>query len=227
MHPLDNVIWQALGTRQTEFAQSSGTARKFLPEVSSLAGFVEPSKQGYDSLASLVETGETVRISLTEPYQPQPGWAMVASGPMPQMIYEGERKLFVPAAGVEMIDLRNADVPAMLDLTTVTKPGPFNRRTRELGRYVGIYSEGALVAMAGERMKVPGYTEVSAVCTRPGHTGRGYAGLLMSGVMRGILDRREIPFLHVREENVQAIQLYERLGFRRRITSQLVVLRKD
>ena len=70
------------------------------------------------------------------------------------------------------------------------------------------------MAMAGERLKVPGYTEVSAVCTHPDHTGKGYARMLMREIMRGIRDRGEIPFLHVRSENTRAIGVYERLGFR-------------
>ena len=86
----------------------------------------------------------------------------------------------------------------MVELATLTKPGPFGSRTHELGTYMGIRREGKLVAMAGERLKVPGYTEVSAVCTHPEHTGKGYARVLMTEIMRGIRDRGEIPFLHVR-----------------------------
>jgi predicted GNAT family acetyltransferase len=96
-----------------------------------------------------------------------------------------------------------------------------------MGTYVGIRCDGKLVAMAGERLKVPGYTEVSAVCTHPDHTGKGYARLLMTEVMRGIRDRGEIPFLHVRGDNTRAIELYERLGFRTRTMPHLAVLRKS
>jgi predicted GNAT family acetyltransferase len=86
--------------------------------------------------------------------------------------------------------------------------------------------EGKLVAMAGERLKVPGFTEVSAVCTHPEHTGRGYGGALMSEVMRRIRQRGETPFLHVREDNLRAIGLYQKLGFRKRAQVHLAVLRK-
>ena len=101
----------------------------------------------------------------------------------------------------------------MVELAMLTKPGPFGTRTQDLGTYLGIRSEGKLVAMAGERLKVPGYTEISAVCTHPDHTGKGYAGILMTEVMGGIRDRGEISFLHVRCDNTRAIALYERLGF--------------
>ncbi len=114
----------------------------------------------------------------------------------------------------------------MVELATLTKPGPFGTRTHELGVYLGIRHEGKLVAMAGERLKVPGYTEVSAVCTHPEHTGRGYAQALMTGVMGRIFARGETPFLHVREANTRAVRIYEKLGFRTRVRQHVVVLRR-
>jgi predicted GNAT family acetyltransferase len=115
----------------------------------------------------------------------------------------------------------------MVELASLTKPGPFGTRTHELGTYLGVRVEGRLAAMAGERLKVPGFTEVSAVCAHPDHTGRGYAAVLMMEVMRGIRSRGETPFLHVREDNLRAIALYERLGFRTRTKPYLAVLRKE
>jgi predicted GNAT family acetyltransferase len=113
----------------------------------------------------------------------------------------------------------------MIELTALTKPGPFSTRTHELGTYFGIREGGKLVAMAGERLKVPGYTEVSAVCTHPEHTGKGYARVLMIEVMRGIRQRGETPFLHVRQDNERAIALYERLGFIKRHRGHFAVIR--
>jgi predicted GNAT family acetyltransferase len=115
----------------------------------------------------------------------------------------------------------------MMALTALTKPGPFGNRTHELGTYLGIRREGKLIAMAGERLKIPGYTEVSAVCTHPEHTGHGYARILMAEVMERILGRGETPLLHVREDNVRAIELYQRLGFRLRVLLHFAVLRKE
>ena len=113
----------------------------------------------------------------------------------------------------------------MLALTKLTMPGPFGARTREMGDYFGIRGAGTLAAMAGERLRLPGYTEISAVCTHPDHLGRGYASALMEMLMERICSRGELPFLHVRSENARAIQVYERLGFRIRASLHYVVLR--
>jgi len=227
MHPLDNVVWKALTTRQSGFAESFDQACRFLPEVSTVAAFLEPTARGYPSLAKLVSPGKTVNLALEAPYQPQPGWTLVFGTPMPQFVYESTGLASPPSAsGVEILELGAPDADEMMDLTALTKPGPFSKRTHELGTYLGIRSEGKLIAMAGERLKPPGYTEVSAVCTHPEHTGRGYARILMMEVMQRILGRGETPFLHVREDNVHAIQLYEKMGFRRRVTLHLAVLRK-
>lgn len=114
----------------------------------------------------------------------------------------------------------------MLALAQLTKPGPFGLRTRELGTYIGIRQNGQLVAMAGERLRVPGFTEISAVCTHPDHLGRGYAATLMTELMHRIRSRGEVPFLHVREDNTRAIPIYERLGFRKRVLLHFAVVRK-
>ena len=227
MHPLDNVIWQALTTRQSEFAESFDQARRFVPEVSPLCGFPEPTEQSYESLAALARAGGTASVFLDEPYQPQHGWEHVGGAPLLQMVCANGRGASKHQPGEpEFVELGCGDVPEMLELATLTKPGPFGTRTRELGNYLGIRREGKLVAMAGERMKVPGYTEVSAVCTHPEHTGKGYAAMLMLEVMRRIRERGETPFLHVRQDNVRAIPIYERLGFRTRVVRHYAVLRK-
>jgi predicted GNAT family acetyltransferase len=114
----------------------------------------------------------------------------------------------------------------MVELATLTKPGPFGTRTHELGTYLGIRQAGKLVAISGERLKVPGHTEVSAVCTHPEHTGNGYAQALMTEVMRRIWDRGETPFLHVRGDNARAIAIYEKLGFAKRKQGYFAVIRR-
>jgi predicted GNAT family acetyltransferase len=230
MHPLDNVIWQALTTREAHFAESNDQARRFIREVTSLAGFIEPSERGYASLAELVGAGGTTALFLAEAYAPQPGWTLVADPRLLQMVCENDAADGAQSSKrphVEITELAPTDSPEMIELTTLTKPGPFGARTHELGTYLGIRVAGKLGAMSGERLKVPGFTEVSAVCTHPDHTGHGYAATLMLEVMRGIRARGETPFLHVREDNLRAIALYERLGFKMRTKPHLAVVRKE
>lgn len=227
MHPLDNVIWNALTTRQSHFAEGNDSARKFVPEVSPLAGLRETGSEAYDSLAALLGSGATAGIFLDDPFQARPGWSYVAGAPLVQMVFEDGLRVDDSRSAAEIVELGEPDSPEMIALAARTKPGPFSSRTRELGRYFGIRQEGKLVAMAGERLKVPGYTEVSAVCTHPDHTGKGYAAELMAIVMRGIRQRAETPFLHAREDNTRAIALYERLGFRKRKVGHFAVLRRS
>jgi predicted GNAT family acetyltransferase len=227
MHALDNCIWQALTTRQAQFAERFEQARRFVREVTSLCAFEEPNSQGYAALGELVGVRGTAAVFLDKAYEARPGWELVAGAPLLEMVCDNKdgqqaRCKVVP----KIVRLASEDAPEMVELAELTKPGPFGLRTHELGTYVGIRCEGKLVAMAGERLKVAGYTEVSAVCTHPDHTGKGYAAVLMREIMRGISQRRETPFLHVRRDNTRAVALYGRLGFRTRCTVHYAVLRK-
>jgi predicted GNAT family acetyltransferase len=229
MHPLDNIIWQALTTRHSQFAERHRNAARFTPEVTLFAGFEGDPAEGYASLSKLVGVGETIRLFLESPYEDRQGWTQVAGARVVQMLWntESAEASSVVDLKAEIVHLGAADTNDMMELTALTIPGPFEKRTHELGTYLGIRREGKLIAMSGERMKVPGFTEVSAVCTHPEHTGHGYARILMSKIMQGIFDRGETPFLHVREGNARAITLYERLGFRHRKVVNLAVLRKS
>lgn len=227
MHPLDNVIWQALTTRQADFAESFESARRFPREVSPLCAFEKANDDGYLSLATLVNPGASVGVFLNEAYEPRAGWDYIVGAPLLQMVCENSKfSPDAPNTNLHVDELGTPDSPEMLELTALTKPGPFGTRTHELGLYVGIRDRGRLVAMAGERLKVPGYTEVSAVCTHPDHLGKGYAGILMTEAMKRIRERGETPFLHVRSDNARAIGLYERLGFTKRWEGYFAVLRK-
>ena len=231
MHPLDNVIWQALTTRQTQFAEGDGRARRFVREVTLLGALLEDTPESYADFADVVGTGGTGALFLDEPYEPREGWEFVAGAPLLQMVFEdGNHSAGRANSETEVIaeiaELGPQDSPEMIELTSLTKPGPFGTRTHELGTYLGIRRGGKLVAMAGERLKVPGHTEVSAVCTHPDHTGNGYARVLMMEIMRRIQDRGETPFLHVRADNTRAIDLYKLLGFRERRFGHFAVLRR-
>jgi predicted GNAT family acetyltransferase len=226
MHTLDNVIWRALTTRQTQFAEGLGQARRFVQEVTALCGFEEESEQGYAALAELVGHGGTAALFFTTAYEPRSGWDIVAAAPLLEMVCEDGLANQRSSSAPEISRLGPDDSPEMVALATLTKPGPFGSRTHELGTYLGIRCNGKLVAMAGERLKIPGYTEVSAVCTHPEHLGKGYARALMTEIMRGIRDAGDIPMLHVRADNARAIELYERLGFRTTLAGHFAVLRR-
>lgn len=224
-HPLDNVIWQALTTRQANFSETCGDARRFMREVTLLSAFREANDQGYASLADLAGPGGTTALFLDNPYKARKGWEVISTAPLLQMVC-GNGGIAASASSLEITELGPQNSGEMIALTSLTKPGPFGKRTYELGNYVGIRQNGKLLAMSGQRLQVPGYTEVSAVCTHPEHTGNGYAAALMLQVMHRIRQRGETPFLHVRGDNARAIALYERLGFRIRKRGYYAVLRR-
>jgi predicted GNAT family acetyltransferase len=131
-----------------------------------------------------------------------------------------------PVATRQAIKLTKKDVPEMLDLLALAQPGPFLPRTIEMGNYYGIRQDGKLVAMAGERIHLQGYCEISAVCTHPNYRGRGYAAGLTTIVAEGIIARQEQPFLHLRPDNHAAMQLYKKLGFHLRSEIQLSLMQR-
>ena len=223
MHPLDHLIWTALGTRQAKFAEGNGNARRFPPSVTALGALSTYTPQSYEALAHLQHDGEATALFLDAPADPPAGWKVLRSIPLMQMVL-GDNN--VPYEPMETVALGTTDSPEMLALAELTQPGPFGMRTHEMGTYLGIRREGKLVAMAGERLRVPGYTEISAVCTHPEHTGKGYARTLMGILIEQIRQRGERPLLHVRHDNTRAVELYQRMGFSERVLLHLLVVRK-
>ncbi|MCW0214437.1 MAG: GNAT family N-acetyltransferase [Pseudonocardia sp.] len=171
-------------------------------------------------LADLSGPGAVVMLSgLAGP--PPEGWEIVADGSGVQLVDAG----IAPAPDAEAVRLGHRDVPEMLALVARTKPGPFLPRTVDLGTYLGIRRGGELVAMAGERLHPPGWTEISAVCTDAAHRGQGLATRLVLAVAAGIRDRGEAPFMHASATNTNAIRLYESLGFRLRTHTRFLGVR--
>jgi predicted GNAT family acetyltransferase len=227
MHPLDNPIWKALTTSQAHLAQAIGEARMFPPEITPLAGFPEPTPEAYESLSELLSQQRAAGLFFDAPPVLPRGWTILQGGPLLQMIHENGSRVTTPAPPMAgLVELNAADVPDMVALAELTRPGPFATRTYELGNYLGIRRDGRLAAMAGERLRVLGLTEISAVCTHPDFLGRGFAGFLMRSLMERIRSRGETPFLHVRADNARAVALYERLGFRPRALLHHAVARK-
>jgi ribosomal protein S18 acetylase RimI-like enzyme len=218
---LDNAAWSSLTGAHARLAEGTGLARRYPADVSPFAAIAdERDPQAWRDLAELVGPGgHTV---LTGRETPAPiGWTVVEGGQGVQLVGEAVRGELFPDA----VDLGNDDVPAMLDLVERTKPGPFLPRTIELGGYLGVKREGALVAMAGRRLHPDGWTEISAVCTDPAHRGQGYAARLVLAVAAGIRADGNVPLLHAAGSNTSAISIYERLGFRLRRQPRFELLR--
>jgi ribosomal protein S18 acetylase RimI-like enzyme len=206
-HPLDNPLWTALAGPQAHLAVRHGSAARFPADVSPFVA-IAGSASSWDDLAALTGDGETLVLP-DAPDEPPPGWELVGAIPGVQMEGSG----LDVAGDPEAVRLGPADVPEMLDLVARTRPGPFLPRTIALGTYLGIRRDGALAAMAGERMRPPGWSEISAVCTDPGYRGQGLAGRLVRAVGQVIRERGDVPFLHAAADNVGGIRLYEQLGF--------------
>ncbi|MDI3409190.1 GNAT family N-acetyltransferase [Streptomyces cavernicola] len=213
IHPLDRPTRAALTGPQAGIAERRGRVLRFPADVSPwLALPDEPNGQDWADLAELVGAGGEFALAATTEVVPPEGWAETFRVPGVQLVDDGVQAAY----DEEAVPLGPADVPEMLDLVARTRPGPFLERTVELGGYVGVRRGGALVAMAGERLRPTGYAEISGVCTDPAYRGQGLAGRLVLAVSAGIRDRGEVPFLHTGAENTGAIRLYEQLGFRLR-----------
>ncbi len=224
---LDNPIWSALTTDHAHLALGGDLARRYPEQIGPLSGMPAQTGEGYEVLRALTPIAGMLGLFFAETPRPPQGWTMVRSGPLVQMI--ALRPQLVESAlpaNAELRALTPADAPAMVELAELTEPGPFRLGTIELGSYFGIFQDGRLAAMAGRRTAMPGFVEVSAVCTHPEVRGRGYASVLMSRVIEGITREGRVPFLHAIPDN-PAVRIYERLGFALRQTFELAAVRRD
>jgi ribosomal protein S18 acetylase RimI-like enzyme len=211
-HPLDNPARASLLGPHAHFARRHGPVLGYPADVAPFLALPDrPAPGVWPEVAALLGPGGTAVIPGERP-DPPPGWEVLADLPGVQLVDDSVRA----ESDGEAVALGAADVPEMLALVDRTRPGPFLRRTVEMGSYLGIRRGGRLVAMAGERMHPPGWTEVSAVCTDPGYRGQGLSTRLVRAVVLGIRARGESAFLHAAEDNTGAIRLYESLGFRLR-----------
>ena len=210
---LDRPIWHALAGRQARFAVGGGLALRFRPEVSPFAACADVTPAALAAAAALLGAGERMMFIERGAIPVPPTTRLIERGVGVQMVARG----FVPSPPPDgIVALSEEDAAAMLALATLTEPGPYRARTHELSQYYGVKdADGALLAMAGERLQLPGMAEVSGVCTHPAARGRGLAALLSRHVASEIVRRGEVPFLHAYAGNEGAIRLYEKLGFRR------------
>jgi predicted GNAT family acetyltransferase len=223
-HPLDRPPWSALTSSHAAFSAGNELARRYRPEFSPLSAVREVSAPCLQALSALMQPGEIFGVFSDAPVAASGDLVEVAHKPLEQFVYGGRE---VESPREEFARLTDADVPEMMALAKLTEPGPFAVRTIALGDYLGIRSGGRLVAMAGERMKFPGFTEISAVCTHPDHRGRGFAEALVRTLMRNILGRGEAPFLHIFSDNAAARALYVKLGFAHRRALVVSVLKRE
>jgi predicted GNAT family acetyltransferase len=217
---LDNPMYAALCGPQERLAEVHGRARRYPADIAPFFALPSPpSAQDWRDAAALFAPGTYAAVWLADRDLPDT-WQAVGSFELVQMI--GERAF--GAECPEAVPLAAEDVPEMLELVTRTEPGPFLSRTIELGDYLGLRQDGKLIAMAGERFHLDGWTEISAVCTSPEHRGRGLASRLMAALALEIEGRSERVFLHALTSNTGAIRLYQELGFRIRQTATITLV---
>ena len=223
-HPLDRPVWSALTTRQRELAVGDDLARRYDPGIGPFAAVAHDDAEHLARLGALVAAHGRAVLLQRDASPVPPGTVEQRRAPGVQLVLD--RLAAVPATA-PIVVLGSADASEMVALAKLTEPGPFEARTPELGGFIGVRVDGGLVAMAGERMKPEGFTEVSGVCTHPDHRGHGYAAMLSAVVADRIVARGETPFLHAFASNHAAVALYERLGFVVRAPVEVLALVAD
>ncbi len=214
-HILDRPVWAALTTSQKSLGIGDERALRYRPEINLFAAAADRSTETLSVLGDLARLGDALALVESQEWTNIPGTRVERIAQVDQMLWEAGGRRAEP---IDHLRLGEPDAPEMLALATLTKPGPFSIATHRMGEFIGVRVDGRLAAMAGQRFRVPGYVEVSAVCTHPDHRGQGYAARLMQVLIDRIVAAGEMPFLHTYPDNAAAIRLYESLGFRRRTT---------
>src|SRR6202048_3384142 len=225
MHPLDRPVWASLITNHASLSEGNALAKRFARDVNLFASAGDDTPAALAALAALVEPEESVFLLQVPDILIPPGLVEVRVGKGVQMV--ATRSMTVESTRSDIVMLGHDDAPEMLALAELTEPGPFLARTHTMGTFLGIRVGGRLAAMAGERMRFPGYTEVSGVCTHPEFRGRGLGRRLFAAISARIQARGDQAFLHAWKANHSAISLYEGLGFKLRTEVNVSVLRRD
>jgi ribosomal protein S18 acetylase RimI-like enzyme len=220
---LDNPVWHALAGPQARFAVAGGRARGFVPDVTPFFAIADTSAAAYRDLRAILGAAPEARLFRPRAEPVPAGWTKTFDRPIAQMVCTRPPRI---RSDAPVALLGPADIDDMMALAEAAKPGPFQRRSAELGTYVGIRVNGRLVAMAGERFRLPGLTEISAICTLPPYRGRGYGGAMVAHLVTAVFARGERPFLHVFPDN-PALKLYAAMGFAERARPRVVWLKPD
>ncbi|WP_158884202.1 GNAT family N-acetyltransferase [Rhodanobacter sp. L36] len=209
---LDNPFWSSLNRRHRALAHRIGDVARFPADVAPFLGVANADVDVSQALPAMITAEESLLLLGVAPKVPA-GWLLIADDPLAQMICTAP---VTEIDGPEVIALSQSHRADVLALTALVYPHYFRNRTMELGRYFGIYQQGRLAAIAGERLGMDGHQEISAVCTHPDFNGRGYARRLLAILSNDNLAAGRVPFLHVSHRNVRAKGLYEQLGYRLR-----------
>ena len=201
-----------------------GAARRFVPEVGPIGAARDDSEESLAALADLTEVGPVALLQTGDVPVPR-GTTAELRAPGVQMTTTALNRAARPE--LAFVELTDADSPEMIALAALTRPGPFSTRTHHLGQFIGIKVDGRLAAMAGERLRLPGFSEVSGICTHPDFRGRGYAESLSRTVADRILARGETPFLHAYAANTKAIALYQSMGFTHRVDLAITFIKRS
>lgn len=223
-HILDNPIWNALITGNKNIAQGDERAKCVPRTMGAFAGLADYQESNFKSLYELTPFGAPVVLFTSGEIRIPKQWKTVVAKTLLQLVYQLPHAPLDQAHG--LVSLQEKDIPAMIELTAQTNPGPFLSRTIDYGDYNGFFDGNRLVAMTGERLQPDPYTEISAVCTHPDYAGKGYASQLIRNQIRKIMAVSRIPFLHVLPDNTSACNLYQKLGFQIRKEMMIYVLEK-
>ncbi|MEP7267885.1 MAG: GNAT family N-acetyltransferase [Saprospiraceae bacterium] len=211
-HSLNNVVWNAITTDNVYLATHNEVVGVFQRDIAPFAAVKNFDEIHLNALVQYLEPGRTIALLNHEDYELNLMWKSLLELTIYQMVHSGTRPVR-KLQGIELIPLNESHVPLMLALTSMMKPGPFFDRTILFGHYFGIFDGDKLVSMAGLRFATPKFKEISAVCTHPDYFGRGYARILMEHLILLIQSWGCTPFLHVKQDNVHAIEIYKKLGF--------------
>ena len=209
---LDNPFWSSLQSIHRKLAMGAGDAARYPADFAPFLGLANGQVDADEMIAPLLDPGETVLLLGVMPTLSD-AWKLETFRPLAQMVRDEPLEVL---DGPEIIELGEAHRADVLALTALVYPHYFRPRTMELGRYFGMYIDGRLAAMIGERLGTDASVEMSAICTHPDFTGRGYARRLTAFLTNDALERGRTPFLHVSYENPHAKSLYERMGYRLR-----------
>ncbi|HPG12772.1 MAG TPA: GNAT family N-acetyltransferase [Chitinophagaceae bacterium] len=226
-HVLDNMIWHAITTGNSNIATVKDGVGVYREDIAPFAGIETLNEDSFDKLYNLIPAGRRIAVAYDDELDlDETRWEPMRHMDVTQMVCDDLPKVFTTANSELILPLTDEHIPQMLELTALTKPGPFFQNTILFGNYFGIFVDGRLAAMAGQRMHPLPYMEVSAVCSHPDFRGKGYAKAVMLHVMKIIAENGFIPFLHVLTENAGAIKLYESIGYSTRKRFSIDMIRK-